>query len=252
VHADLQHLIRIQDLDLAAERTRRQIADTPAALEALDARLQSHRDAAAAVKERIASGQAARRETEKGLAEVQGRLSKYKNQLMEVKTNKEYQAMQHEIQTAEDVVREHEDRLLERMVEADSLTAELKEAESALTIQEAEIARERGRLEAERSTAERELERVATERAAVAAQTAPAALALFEQISSHRKGVGLSEARDGLCSQCHVRLRPQMFNTLRRNESLIQCESCSRLLYFVAPAPVPSGNAADAAPQARS
>ena len=45
--------------------------------------------------------------------------------------------------------------------------------------------------------------------------------------------MALAEARDGLCTVCHVRLRPQVFNEVRRNDSIIQCESCTRILYFV-------------------
>jgi predicted nucleic acid-binding Zn-ribbon protein len=65
-------------------------------------------------------------------------------------------------------------------------------------------------------------------------------LALFERIATHRRGIGLSEARDGTCMQCHVRLRPQVFNEVRRNDSLHQCDSCSRILYYV---PVTAGAA---------
>jgi predicted nucleic acid-binding Zn-ribbon protein len=46
----------------------------------------------------------------------------------------------------------------------------------------------------------------------------------------------MAEAREGLCTVCHVRLRPQVFNMARRNDSIIQCDSCTRILYFV-PAP---------------
>jgi predicted nucleic acid-binding Zn-ribbon protein len=49
----------------------------------------------------------------------------------------------------------------------------------------------------------------------------------------------MAEAREGLCTVCHVRLRPQIFNQARRNEEIIQCESCQRILYFV-PAPSPA------------
>ena len=76
-------------------------------------------------------------------------------------------------------------------------------------------------------------------------------LALFERVSQHRKGLAMSEARDGLCTQCHVRLRPQVYNELRRNESVMQCESCSRILFFVPPAvptPVPGEQSAPAEP----
>lgn len=239
---DLQHLIRLQDLDTAADRLRRQLADGPAAQAALDERLSALSAAVADVKERMAASQALRRDIEKDLAAVQTRLSKYKNQLMEVKTNKEYHAMQTEIATAEELVRQQEDRLLERMEEAEVHAGELQAAESALKKGQAEASAERAKIDAAHKTIETDLARLTAERATVAAGISAAALALFERVSKHRRGQAMSEARDGLCLQCHVRLRPQVFNIVRRGEELVQCESCSRILYFVPVAP------ADAAP----
>ena len=238
MHADLQHLIQIQELDLVAERTRRRIADLPAARAALEDRVGQRTAAADAVRQRIAANQAARREIEKDLAAVQGRLSKFKSQLMEVKTNKEYQAMQKEMSVAEQEISEHETRLLERMVDADGLAAELKEADAALKADQADVARELTALEAGHAEAERELQRTTEERTRVAARASREALAVFDRVAHGRKGLALAEARDGLCTVCHVRLRPQVFNEVRRNDSLIQCDSCGRILYFV---PAPSG-----------
>jgi uncharacterized protein len=58
-------------------------------------------------------------------------------------------------------------------------------------------------------------------------------MVVFDRVAYGRKGLAVAEARDGLCTVCHVRLRPQVFNDVRRNDSLIQCESCTRILYFV-------------------
>ena len=233
MHSDLQHLIKLQDLDLTVERLRRRIADLPAAQAALDARLAERTAAVAAIKDRIAESQSARREIEKELAAVQTRLSRYKDQLMEVKTNKEYQAMQHEIAAAEQNVRGHEDRLLDRMEEGETLAAALKTAEAELKAEQADVATTRQQLEEEGRSLEAEIGRAAGERGQVAGQLSKPALALFEHVSKHRRGVALSEARDGHCTQCHVRLRPQVFNDVRRNDGLIQCESCSRILYYI-------------------
>jgi hypothetical protein len=241
LNSDLQHLIRLQDLDLTAERLRQRITDVPAAQAALDSRLDERQTAVIAIKERLAANQAARREIEKDLAGVQARLSKFKDQLMEVKTNKEYQAMQHEIAIAETSVRAQEDRLLDRMEETDAITTELKAAEAALRSDQTEVAKEKTAIDDDRARAEAELEQIGKQRTQIAAALSPPALALFEYVSRHRRGVALSEARDGHCTQCHVRLRPQVFNDVRRNDSLIQCESCSRILYYVpAPAATPA------------
>ena len=231
--SDLQHLIELQDLDLAADRARRRIAELPAAQQALDARISDKSAEVAAVKARIAADHVARREVDKELAAVQTRLSKFKGQLMEVKTNKEYQAMQKEMAVAEQEVRAHEDRLLDHMERAETFAAELKAAEAAFKTAQAEVANEQKALDAERTQLEQELSRLTDARAGVTAKLSREALSLFERIAHGRKGVAVAEARDGLCTVCHVRLRPQVFNEVRRNDGLHQCDSCTRILYYV-------------------
>jgi predicted nucleic acid-binding Zn-ribbon protein len=237
MHPDLQNLIQLQDLDLAADRARRRIADMPAAQQALQSRIADRSAAVAAIKERIAASQAARRDIEKELATTQARLSKYKGQLMEVKTNKEYQAMQKEMSAAEHDVRAHEDKLLDHMEYAETFAAELKTAETELKTEQAEVAREQKALDVESVELEAELAKVTTARTAVVGKLSREALMLFERVAHGRRGIAVAEARDGLCTLCHVRLRPQMFNEVRRNDGLYQCDSCTRILYYVAPAP---------------
>jgi hypothetical protein len=239
LNPDLEHLIHLQQLDLATERQRRRATDIPSLQAALDARLAERMAAVDAVKARIAACQAARREIEKDLAAVQGRLSKFKNQLMEVKTNKEYQAMQKEMSIAEHEISDQETKLLERMEEADVLAVELKTADAALKTEQAEIARDRQALASEQANLAQDLQRTIEERAEVAARVSRDALAVFDRVAHGRKGLAMAEARDGLCTVCHVRLRPQVFNEARRNDGIIQCESCTRILYFV-PAPSPA------------
>ena len=238
MNPDLQRLLQLQELDSTAERHRRRVSDIPALQAALDARLAERKAAVDAVKSRIAECQTARREVERDLAAVQARLSKFKNQLMEVKTNKEYQAMQKEMSVAEQEISDQETRLLERMEEADALALELKTAEAALKSEQIEIARERGALDGEREQIGADLQRISHERDRVTTVISREVLALYERVAQGRKGLALAEARDGLCTVCHVRLRPQVFNEARRNDTIIQCDSCTRILYFV-PAPTP-------------
>jgi predicted nucleic acid-binding Zn-ribbon protein len=240
---ELQQLIDLQALELALERVRQRIGELPAAQQALDTRIAERTAGLAGVKERMAVSHARRREIEKELAAVQGRLSKFKGQLTEVKTNKEYQAMQKEMATAETEIRAHEDRLLEQMEEAETHAAELKAAEGALKTEQADGAREQKALGAERGALDAELERTSVARRDLVAKIPSQAMALFERIAHGRRGLAVAEAKDGLCTACHVRLRPQIFNEVRRNDGLHQCDSCTRILYFVPTStqPVESG-----------
>ncbi|HOC16892.1 MAG TPA: C4-type zinc ribbon domain-containing protein [Vicinamibacterales bacterium] len=242
---DLERLIRLQQIDTFTDAARRRVADHPNLIAALDSRLESAQAGLAAAKEAADQGQVARRSIEKDLAAVQSRLSKYKDQLMEVKTNKEYQAMQKEIEVAQKEVGRLEDRLLEQMLANDDLAAAVKAADARLKDDQKAVAEERARLEKETATLEEELRRKAAARGEVAGQLPADLLASYETIARNRRGQALAEARAGLCTACHVRLRPQVFNEILANNAIRQCDSCQRFLYFAGDAqPDPGAGAA--------
>jgi predicted nucleic acid-binding Zn-ribbon protein len=244
MNADIQRLIELQRLDSTALDAKRRVADEPARLQSLEERLDGARQGAASAHERLSGNQAARREIEKQVAVHQGRLSKFRDQLMSVKTNIEYQAMQKEIEYAETEVKALEDKVLERMLEADELTADVKRTEAELASVQKTVDADRRALAAEVAELQKVIEQVSIERGSLIGGLNPKVLATFEAVASRRHGVAVALASQGICTICHVRLRPQVFNTVRRNEEIIQCDSCQRILYF-APATV-----SDAAPTA--
>ena len=229
---DLENLIRLQQLENSAADARSTIDGVPARLAALEARLTERQADVSAVTARLEEHRTSRASLEKDLAEAQSRVNRFRDQLMAVKTNKEYQAMQTEIATAEGEIRQLEDQLLERMLESDDLTAEVAGAKRRLEDDERAVQAGRRALEQEGVKLETDLERIDGERAQVADRLTPNTRSLFETLSRGRKGVAVVEARQGLCTSCQVRLRPQLFNDVRSNSSLIQCESCQRILYY--------------------
>jgi predicted nucleic acid-binding Zn-ribbon protein len=245
MNADLEHLIVLQRLDSAAQDAKRRLAEEPDRQQAFDAQLSAARDIVAAAKARLAESQSVRREHEKTVTLHQGRLSKFREQAMAVKTNQEYHAIQKEIEFAQTEMKAAEDQVLERMLEADDLTAAIKRAEAELASAQKKVEAGRKAMAAESAELTATLERVAAERAEVVRSLTPQVLSTFELVSSRRNGIAVAEARDGICTICHVRLRPQVFNTVRRNDQIIQCDSCNRFLYFVPlPPAVPAPDAA--------
>jgi predicted nucleic acid-binding Zn-ribbon protein len=238
VSPDLEHLIELQNLESAIDEARRRIAAHPQRVADAEARLSHAKEAVDAAKQRLKASQDARREQEKEAATYQSRLSKFKDQLSAVKTNREYQAMQHEIETAQKELGVVEERVLERMVEADAMNLEIKKAEQALAAQQKDVDAEKKTLAEELATVEAALKDATAKRSARIASLPPQLVALFEQVARARKGLAITTAtRDGLCSACHVRLRPQVFQEIRRNDQIIQCASCNRILYYIPPPP---------------
>jgi uncharacterized protein len=230
---DLERLIALQKLDTTADAARRTLADEPERERALDARLEDARNSVAAAKARVADNQNARRAIEKDVAVHQGRLSKFREQAMAVKTNVEYHAIQKEISFAQTEIKALEDKILEGMLEADELGAALKKADADLAAEQKAVEAARKAMTAEHAELNASLERIARERGELVAALDPALLANFELVSRRRNGVAVAEAKDGICTICHVRLRPQVFNNVLRNDQILQCDSCNRFLYFV-------------------
>ena len=250
MNADLERLIALQRIDSTAEAARRKLADEPEHDKSLEARLETARQRVAVAKQQVAENQTVRRTLEKDVAIQQARLSKFRDTLMAVKTNIEFTAVQKEIGFAQGEVKALEDKMLERMLEADDLTSALKRAEIELAAEQKAVDADRRATSAAHVELQASVDRMAKERAELLGSLKQQLLTLFEMIARKRNGIAVAEARDGVCTICHVRLRPQVFNEVRRNDSILQCDHCNRILYFVA-APAAAA-ASDTSPQPAS
>jgi predicted nucleic acid-binding Zn-ribbon protein len=250
MNADLERLIALQRIDSTAEAARRKLADEPEHDKSLEARLETARQRVAVAKQQVAENQTVRRTLEKDVAIQQARLSKFRDTLMAVKTNIEFTAVQKEIGFAQGEVKALEDKMLERMLEADDLTSALKRAEIELAAEQKAVDADRRATSAAHVELQASVDRMAKERAELLGSLNQQLLTLFEMIARKRNGIAVAEARDGVCTICHVRLRPQVFNEVRRNDSILQCDHCNRILYFVA-APAAAA-ASDTSPQQAS
>ena len=229
--AELERLIHLQKLDKSVATARLSIDKFPSTSAALDARINECASILESVEHRITEQKSKRQELEKSVAEIQTRLTRFKEQSMDVKTNKELWAIQSEISTAEKEIQNLEEQILERMFQGDELSDELAAAKKAIELEQAEVSKEREQLEKERSQLQAQVDQHTADRTALVADIASASMTLFATLSRGRKGIAVGEAKDGRCCECLVRLRPQLYNEVMRNTSLIQCESCQRILY---------------------
>jgi len=234
---DLQRLIELQDVESRAAVAHKAIADAPARIAALDALLQAATTTLANAKLALEANKAARRTIDKDLTAAQQRQEKYKDQLMAVKTNEQLHAMQHQIKAVADEIGELEEKLLINMMEADEVNAAIKKGEADLKAAQAKVAAERAAIESEVNTHQATLAQCATARAAiVAAMTDKGAVDTFQRIAKVR-GTAVARAEGERCTVCQVRLRPAVFLEVRKNDQIVQCDSCNRILYFIPPKP---------------
>ena len=238
MNLDLERLIRLQRAETDLRRVEAELAETPRQRAELDGALAAERARLEAARQELGGGQKARRQHEADLQDLEAKRSRFKGQLMEVKTNKEYTAMLHEIEAVERDIRAREDQILAEMERGESLTLEVKrEDETYKQAEERHRADVRAVDERARALGEQVL-RLTAERDAIAATVPAGLLDLFHRVARSRAGVAVAQAQEGMCQVCHVKLRLQFYADLKRNEEIVQCPACNRILYYEPPVPV--------------
>ncbi|HUL75753.1 MAG TPA: C4-type zinc ribbon domain-containing protein [Vicinamibacteria bacterium] len=236
MNADLEKLVRLHRVEADLKRTETELAEVPRLRKEIEDRLAGDRARLDAAKAALEASLKVRKVNEAAVQDLEGKRSKYKGQLMEVKTNKEYTAVLHEIEGVERDIKAREDVVLEEMERAETLALAVKREEADFKAVETEAKREGKELDGRVARLEEEAGRLRKERDAVAASVPEDALDLYARVAKQR-GTGVAEAREGMCQACHVRMRLQIWVEVKKNEQVFQCESCSRVLFYEPPPP---------------
>jgi len=236
MNPDLEKLVQLHRVESDLARVESELTSIPRLRQALVDRVAVDRGHLDAAKAAFEASQKARKQHEAVVQDFEAKRSKYKGQLMEVKTNKEYTAMLHEIEGVEREIRSREDQILEEMEKAEALAQEIRREEAAFKLVEQDAKKEAAELDATEAKLGAETKRLRAERERVAASVPEDALHIYERVAKLR-GTAVAEARDASCQTCHMKVRLQVWVEIRKNEALFQCESCSRVLYYEPPPP---------------
>jgi uncharacterized protein len=247
---DIQRLVELQKTDREIQRLQDEVAALPRRVTEIESKLANTKAQVERARATIKADEANRRKLEIDIQSLRQKISKYRDQSLEVKTNDQYKALMHEVSFAEQEIRIIEDKILEGMLDVEDNEKRLKTAEAELKEETAEIEKEKA--EARRRTAEDEaqLAGLNKQRDELRGAIAGDVLRHYDRVLKLRR-TALAEARDHKCSACQVMLRPQVYNDVRTNEQIMICDSCQRILYYVPPAegeaaPPPSENHAQA------
>jgi predicted nucleic acid-binding Zn-ribbon protein len=235
LHPSLASLVALQALDTAADLARKRLAELPAAEQSIATAIAAEAADVARLKAEIKANHDRRRDLEKEVAAVDTRLARFEDHKAAVKTNQEYTALLHEIATAKSEKDAVEEKILVLMESADTLASQVKAGEAALAAATREGDERRKALTAENATQLRELDRLTSERRGEVSGLPAPLVAKYDQLLKGRRGLAVAPMTGEICAACHVRQRPHVAQIIRRNEEIVQCESCQRILYFAGP-----------------
>jgi uncharacterized protein len=232
---DLSLLRDLQLVDRRIHELSEEVQRLPKYVTEIEAKLSSHKQRLEADKHSLAENQKGRRQMEGDVGGHNQKISRLRDQLNEARTNEQYHAFQHEIQFEEQEIRKIEDRILDKMEEAEAFEKNIRKDEEALKIEEQKVRTEVAETTARVAADERALVEQKAQRDKLAAEVSRDALRLYEQVRRGHGGIAVAAALADRCQNCNVVFRPQFSYQVRQNENIMTCESCGLILYYEPP-----------------
>ncbi|HXM65454.1 MAG TPA: C4-type zinc ribbon domain-containing protein [Candidatus Acidoferrum sp.] len=228
---EIENLLHLQDADKEIRRLQDEIAALPKRVATIEHKLADTKAQLEKSQAAVKADEATRRKHDTTINDLRGKISKYRDQSLDVKTNDQYKALLHEIQFAEKEIAATEDKILELMLNSDARDKEVKTAQADLKSETAEIEKEKADARQRTAEDEKQLAVWHGKRDQMRAGVNEDLLRHYERVSKFR-GSGISEVRDHKCIACQVMLRPQTYNDVRTGQQTVVCDSCQRILYF--------------------
>jgi uncharacterized protein len=226
----LQQLFALQQVDSHLDELQELKGDLPGEVRSLEEQLATLTAERADHEQQMKQSFAQRDDTDAQILSMKERLEKYKKQQFAVKTNREYDALTREMDTATETIAKQEKGM--EQLESAATLARTKMEEAAAKIEEIEkqLAEKRTALaEVSKATEDEEL-RFAHEREKLVARIPKADLAAYERIRKAKKGTAVVPVKRQACGGCHNRVPPQKLLELRKNDRIYTCERCGRII----------------------
>ena len=229
----LQLLIQLQEIEKKLQSLVEQKARTPKQIAALKEEAGAADAQLSKQQEMLESMRKSGRQLEQEVEELEGRKAKSKQKLLEVKSNKEYQATLKEIDHLGELVRGREDQILEQMESAERLQKQISEQKRAVEDADQRLEREGVQLEKDAKRADEQMANLNEQKEQLKPRIPADLLKKYQFLRTKRAGVALAPVNRGTCQVCHMNLPPQMYNDLQKNERMLHCPNCQRIIYWV-------------------
>ena len=228
----LKLLWELQKIDLELKGIKEEKDRYPKEIKKLDEKQKIEKERIQKEREKVESLEKTRRQKEGHLNTEQEKIKRAEGRMSEVKTNKEYQALLSEIDTVKEANSRIEEEILQVMDEIDELKRDLSKREKEMGSTLEKIEGERKKLQEKTAQGEKAWSERVERRELLSKQIESKLVKLYSTLKEKRQGVGVVSVKNETCQGCFLNVPPQMFIEVQKNNALVRCPHCNRILYW--------------------
>ncbi len=228
----LEPIVALQKKDRRLIKIMREIRDIPQRKNDIEAQLSGSKQKLDMALDSKKHTEAVLRDVELEIESCKEKVTKYKNQQMEAKTNDQYRAFVKEIGVVEAEINQLEDKELKLMEDLEQGKKIVADCEERLNTEKAGIADELGELDDRTKDLMERLESLKADRAKAAALCDKALLQKYTRIMNNKRDFAVVMVESGVhCGGCHMKLPPQVIHDARNPTKIVGCNFCGRIVY---------------------
>lgn len=228
----VEQLLILQDRDRKLLRLQAELTDAPLQRRRLEEKSARARAAFDTVKQKSLHLESERKKLELEVDSKEEFIRKLETQQGQTKSNDQYKAFNHQIETTRGEIRALEDRELDLMEQFEAATRELQAAAQAAAEQKAETDKQLADLTAREANLKREFDAASAERATLAAAVDPATLPRYQRILERKGENAVVGVKDATCGGCHMKLPQHVYLAAKAQTEIVLCSNCGRMLYW--------------------
>ena len=228
----MEVLLKLQELDLDLNKIQAEHDSIPAQMGEIEA---DYNELNADIEEQESELKLLKvtiREAESKIAVLDETSKKYKQQLLTVKTNREYSALLTEIEAVKREKEELEESIIQNMEKNEALSAGIKEKSSRLEELGKQRLSKKGELDLRLKKLGKEVSIRKREREKLTGEVNRPTLKLYERIMNSRVYRAVVPVRSGCCGGCFAHVPLQKVADIRKGGQIYTCDSCGRIVYY--------------------
>ena len=227
----IKNLMDLQAIDLDVQKIDEQMADGHSELVTTKKAIEQGYESIADYKEQFALGEKRRRELEATIADEAERIKDRQTKLMSIQTNREYQSILKEIEDTKLANQQREEELTLLLEQSELIEKKIEEFSKRCAEQELQLENDSKRVAQEVAKLESDKLKITKSRDAQAKKVDAKYLNRYEKLRINRNGLAVTGVTQGVCRGCNMNIPPQMFNLLLREQELLTCPTCNRMMY---------------------